>query len=57
MDIHDKLDAPLAVRYERTTDNRSVSPSRTSSFKLWLTDRFVFSERIGFKAYYDKRYL
>jgi ribonucleotide reductase alpha subunit len=63
LDTCDNLDTLLAVRYERTTDNCGCFSFRNFTFHL-VTDRpiakkkihFLFSERIGFKTYYDKRY-
>ena len=59
----DNLDTLLAVRYERTTDNCGCFSFQNYTFQI-KTDRpiakkkiqFLFSEKIGFKACYEKRY-
>jgi transposase len=63
MDGKDDIDMLLAVRHERTTDNCGCFSFQNFTFQI-VTDRppakkkiqFLFSETIGFKAYYDKRY-
>jgi transposase len=63
LDAADNLDALLAVRYERTTDNCGCFSFQNFTFQI-VADKpvakkkiqFLFSEEIGFKACYDKRY-
>jgi hypothetical protein len=63
LDSKDDLDTLLAVKYERTTDNCGCFSFQNFLFQI-KSDRaiakkrikFLFSEKIGFKAYYDKRY-
>ncbi|GHU00547.1 hypothetical protein FACS1894142_8610 [Spirochaetia bacterium] len=59
----DDLETFLAVQFERTTDNCGCFSFNNLIFqidsKIALSKkkiRFVFSERLGFKAYYDKNY-
>jgi hypothetical protein len=59
----DDLDTFLAVQFERTTDNCGCFSFNNLVFqvvsKIALPKkkiRFVFSERLGFKAYYDHHY-
>jgi hypothetical protein len=63
LDAADNLDALLAVRYERTTDNCGCFSFQNFTFQIVADKpvakkkiRFLFSEEIGFKACYDKRY-
>jgi hypothetical protein len=59
----DNLDTLLAARYERTTDNCGCFSFQNFTFQI-VTDRpiakkkiqFLFSEKIGFQACYEKRY-
>jgi hypothetical protein len=63
LDTRDDLDTLPAVRHERSAGNCGCFPFRNFTFQI-VADRppvkkkvlFLFSERIGFKAYYDKRY-
>jgi hypothetical protein len=63
LDAGNNLDALLAVRYERTTDNCGCFSFQNFTFQI-LADRpiakkkivFAFSGKIGFKACYDQRY-
>ncbi|MDR1301315.1 MAG: ISNCY family transposase, partial [Treponema sp.] len=63
MDEKDDLDTLLAVRHERVTDNCGCFSFQNFTFRI-VADRpvakkkiqFLFSEKTGFKAYYDKRY-
>jgi hypothetical protein len=62
-DGKDGIDTLSAVRHERTIGNCGRFPFQNVTFQI-VTDRppakkkipFLFSERTGFKAYYDKRY-
>jgi transposase len=59
----DDLDTLLAVKYERTTDNCGCFSFQNCLFQI-VSDKplakkkitFLFSEKIGFKVYYDKKY-
>jgi hypothetical protein len=62
MDEKDDLDTLLAVRHERLTDNCGCFSFQNFTFRV-VAGRPVakkkiqlFSEKTGFKAYYDKRY-
>jgi hypothetical protein len=63
LDAADDLDTLLALRYERTTDNCGCFSFQNFTFQI-VSERpiakkkivFLFSERIGFKAKYEKRY-
>ena len=63
LDNMDTLDTLLAVRYERTTDACGCFSFQNFTFQS-ISDKpvakkkivFMCSEKIGFKAYYDKRY-
>jgi transposase len=63
LDTADNLDTLLAVRHERTTDNCGCFSFQNFTFQI-VSDKpiakkkivFLFSERTGFKAYYEKRY-
>jgi transposase len=63
MDEQDGIDTLLAVRHERVTDNCGCFSFQNFTFRI-IADRplakkkiqFLFSEAIGFRAYYDKRY-
>jgi hypothetical protein len=57
------LDAPLAAKYTRKTDSRDCFSFRDYVFQVdspcLLAKKnivFLFSEKIGFKACYDKKY-
>jgi transposase len=57
------LDTLLAVQYERTTDNCGCFSFQNFTFQIDSDRvlakkkiRFLFSERLGFKAYYNKQY-
>jgi transposase len=63
LDSGNDLDTLLAVRYERTTDNCGCFSFQNFIFQIDADKpiakkkiQFIFSERLGFKAYYDKRY-
>ena len=63
LSAEDNLDTLLAARYERTTDNCGCFSFQNFTFQI-MADRpiakkkiqFLFSEKIGFQACYEKRY-